>query len=64
MFFKPKNRFQAFAFHIFISAIIFIVLSALIIYLWYPDFLFKTDGGWAGIQIIAGVDFVLVHFLL
>ncbi|HIM07378.1 MAG TPA: hypothetical protein EYG49_02405 [Gammaproteobacteria bacterium] len=59
MFIIPENRFQAFAIHIFISALIFIVLAIMITYLWYPRFLFKTDGGWNGIRLIAGIDFII-----
>jgi CRISPR/Cas system CSM-associated protein Csm2 small subunit len=59
MFIKPKNRFHAFGIHIFISALIFIVLAIIITYLWYPGFLFKTDGGWNGIRLIAGIDFII-----
>lgn len=53
------NRFQAFAIHLCISAIIFIVLALIIVIVWYPGFLFKTDGGWAGIRLIASVDFFI-----
>ena len=59
MFIKAKNRYQAFAIHILISLIIFIVLSLIITYLWYPGFLFSTDGGWDGIRLIAGIDFII-----
>ncbi len=59
MFSQPQNRWQAFAVHIGISAIIFIVLAAVIIFVWYPGFLFQTDGGWQGIRLIAGVDFII-----
>jgi hypothetical protein len=31
----------------------------MITYLWYPEFLFKTDGGWNGIRLIAGIDFII-----
>jgi len=59
MFITPKNRFQAFAIHIAISALIFLILATIITYLWYPGFLFKTDGGWNGIRLIAGIDFII-----
>ena len=59
MFSQPKNRFQAFGIHLLISAIIFIVLAAIIIFCWYPGFLFRSDGGWQGIRLIAGVDFII-----
>lgn len=59
MFMKAKNRYQAFAIHLFISLIIFILLSIIITYLWYPGFLFNTDGGWDGIRLIASIDFII-----
>ena len=59
MFSQPQNRWQAFAVHIGVSAVIFIVLAAIIVFVWYPGFLFQTDGGWQGIRLIAGVDFII-----
>lgn len=59
MFSQPQNRWQAFAVHIGISAVIFIALAAIIVFVWYPGFLFQTDGGWQGIRLVAGVDFVI-----
>lgn len=59
MIVRAANRYQAFAIHIAISALIFVILAAVIVFIWYPGFLFKTDGGWAGIRLIAGVDFII-----
>lgn len=53
------NRFGAFAIHLGISLIIFAVLGYLILFHWYPDFFFASDGGWQGIRIVAFVDLVL-----
>ena len=53
------NRFKAFGVHLAISLAIFAVLAYVILYWWYPDFFFSTDGGWQGIRIIAFVDLVL-----
>lgn len=53
------SRYQAFAIHLGLSLIIFAVLAALVIYVWYPQFFFETDGGWQGIRIIVLVDLVL-----
>ena len=53
------NRFGAFAVHLGISLVIFAVLGALMVYVWYPDFFFAADGGWEGIRIIALVGLVL-----
>ncbi len=53
------NRYTAFASHLGISFVIFVLLSYLIVFQWYPDFFFATDGGWQGIRIVALVDLVL-----
>lgn len=53
------NRFGAFAVHLGISLIIFVFLGYLILFHWYPDFFFASDGGWQGIRIVAFVDLVL-----
>lgn len=53
------NRFGAFAIHLGISLVIFAVLGYLIVFQWYPDFFFTSDGGWQGIRIVALVDLVL-----
>ena len=55
----PHSRWTAFAIHLGISALVFLVLAAVIIFVWYPGFLFQTDGGWQGIRLIAGIDLVL-----
>ena len=39
--------------------VIFIIIGYLILFHWYPDFFFASDGGWQGIRIIAFVDLVL-----
>ena len=59
MIYYPKNRYLAFAIHLLLSGIIFLILAAIIIFIWYPGFLFWSDGGWQGIRLIAGVDFVI-----
>jgi hypothetical protein len=53
------NRFGAFAVHLGISLVIFAVLGYLIVFHWYPDFFFASDGGWQGVRIVALVDLVL-----
>ena len=53
------NRFKAFAIHLFISFVIFLILLYFILVQWYPEPLFSNDGGWRVIQIIAAVDLVL-----
>lgn len=53
------NRFGAFLIHLGISLVIFAVLAYLVLYVWYPDFFFASDGGWQGMRIIVFVDLVL-----
>ena len=53
------TKLKAFATHIGISLVIFFVTVAYIIYFWYPQPFFTSDGGWQGVRIIAAVDLVL-----
>ena len=53
------SRLAAFAIHLGISLVIFAALAYLVIFQWYPDFFFNTDGGWRGMRIIVFVDLVL-----
>lgn len=53
------TKLKAFATHIGISLVIFIAILFYIIYFWYPQPFFTSDGGWQGIRIIAAVDLVL-----
>lgn len=53
------NRYGAFAVHLGISLVIFIIIGYVIVFHWYPDFFFTADGGWQGIRIVALVDLVL-----
>ncbi|MDH3644192.1 MAG: hypothetical protein OES38_18950 [Gammaproteobacteria bacterium] len=53
------NRVGAFLIHLGISLVIFAGLAYLLVYVWYPDFFFTSDGGWEGMRIIIGVDLVL-----
>lgn len=55
---RGLNRWQATLIHLGISAVIFVVLLAIIILIWYPG-IFIHAGGWQGIQIVAAVDLVL-----
>ena len=56
---KPQNRWHAFLAHLLISLIIFVILAAIIIFIWYPGFLFYADGGLEGLKLIAGVDLII-----
>ncbi len=53
------TKLKAFFIHLGISASIFFVILYFIVFHWYPQPFFTTDGGWQGIRIIAGVDMVL-----
>jgi hypothetical protein len=53
------TRTAAFLTHLAISLLIFAVLGSLVIFVWYPDFLFMADGGWQGLRLIGFVDLVL-----
>ncbi|MCO1333668.1 hypothetical protein MO867_04860 [Microbulbifer sp. OS29] len=61
MFFLKKinNRWSAFFLHLIVSFLIFLVLSSIIRFVWFPGFLFEVDGGLQGITLIAGVDIVV-----
>ncbi len=53
------TRLTAFATHLALSFLIFLVLAYLVVFVWYPGILFDTDGGWRGMRIIIAVDLVL-----
>ena len=53
------SRFRAAAIHFGLSSLVFVVLAYLVVFVWYPDFFFNTDGGWEGMRIIVLVDLVL-----
>jgi hypothetical protein len=53
------SRYRAAAIHLGLSALIFCALAYLVLFVWYPDFLFETDGGWEGMRIIVLVDLVI-----
>ena len=55
----PESRWKAFSVHLSVSFAIFLALAGVIYFLWYPAFLFATEGGWQGIRLIAGVDLVI-----
>ena len=53
------TRTQAFLIHLGISAVIYLGLLYLIIFIWYPQPYFAADGGWQGIRLVTGIDMVL-----
>lgn len=54
-----KERFIAFSIHLCVSFLLLVILGIFIRLVWYPGFLFEVDGGWQGIQLIAGVDLII-----
>ena len=56
---KNLNRWQAFAIHFALSALVFAILVALMVVWWFPGELFLLDGGWQGLKLVAIVDLVL-----
>tara|TARA_B110000444_G_scaffold256538_1_gene293071 strand:- start:686 stop:1375 length:690 start_codon:yes stop_codon:yes gene_type:complete len=52
------SRWKAGAIHFSISLLIFLGLLAVILFLWYPGILFNIDRGWAGLQLLIGVDLI------
>ncbi len=53
------SRWQAGGIHFGISVVVFLLLLAIILLVWYPGILFSVDGGWIGLRIVMGVDLVL-----
>jgi len=53
------TRWKAFLIHLGLSAILYVVLLYLIVFLWYPQPYFAADGGWQAVRLITGVDLVL-----
>lgn len=53
------TRWKASLIHLGLSAVIYVALLYLIVFLWYPQPYFAADGGWQGVQLITGVDLVL-----
>ena len=56
---QSMNRYQAFAIHIAMSLIIFLVLLICITQYWYPGILFDTGNGWKAIALIVSIDLIL-----
>jgi hypothetical protein len=55
----PRNRHTAAALHFALSCMIFSILIALLLLLWYPSPWFSASGGWQGLKLVAAVDLVL-----
>ncbi|MBN4080695.1 hypothetical protein JYT31_03420 [Beggiatoa alba] len=56
---KDISRKQAFLSHLALSLIVFFIVLYFIVYEWYPQPFFSTDGGWEGVRLIAAVDIIL-----
>jgi hypothetical protein len=54
-----KYRIRAFLIHFGISFVIFLGLAFILLYIWFPDFFYASDGGWEGMRIVVGVDLVM-----
>ena len=55
---KLKNRYQAFAYHLMISALIALAILYVCLFQWYPQSLFYT-GGTEGLAILLSIDLIL-----
>jgi len=53
------SRLRAASIHFGISVAIIVVLAGLMVFVWYPDFFFYTDGGAEGMRLIVLVGLVL-----
>ena len=53
------SRKQAFLTHLAFSLLVFFTVLYFIVYHWYPQPFFSTDGGWQGVQLLTTVDIVL-----
>jgi len=47
-----KPRLKASGIHFFLSALAFLIALYFIVFLWYPNPHFSTDGGWQGMRIL------------
>jgi len=47
-----KPRLKAFEIHFFLSTLVFLVVLYFIVFLWYPNPHFSTNGGWQGVLIL------------
>jgi hypothetical protein len=47
-----KPRLKASGIHFFLSVLAFLIVFYFIVFLWYPNPHFSTDGGWQGMRIL------------
>lgn len=57
--FDFKGKLKALGWHLLLSLLIFIGLSALIYFCWFPSFYFDMSGGVQGLGLVFGIDLVL-----
>lgn len=57
--FPLREKLVATTLHLLLSCAFVGALLLLITQVWYPGFLFETDGGWQGLRIVILVDLVL-----
>ncbi len=57
--FPLRQKLLATAVHLLVSVACVGTLLLLVTQVWYPDYLFRTDGGWQGLRIVILVDLVL-----
>ncbi|MGH8435305.1 MAG: hypothetical protein ACRERX_12680 [Pseudomonas sp.] len=56
---KSINRWSAFALHLMLSLMVFVLLASIVLFWFFPGGLFLAAGGWEGLRIILAVDLVL-----
>jgi len=54
-----KPRLKASGIHLSLSALAFFIVLYFIVFLWFPNPHFSTNGGWQGVRIMLFVDIVL-----
>ncbi|MFR0692549.1 hypothetical protein ACLUTX_24365 [Enterobacterales bacterium AE_CKDN230030158-1A_HGKHYDSX7] len=55
----PRNRWVAFLYHLAISFVLLLIITAVMYFCWFPGALFDAAGGWEGMRILVAVDLVL-----
>lgn len=59
MRFSDISKKQAFLTHLGVSASVFVILGALVVFVWYPSYYFHLDGGYRGLATLFFVDVVI-----
>ena len=53
------SKLRAGSIHLLISLVIFLILVAVIYFIWYPQPYFFTAGGWHGVKIAGAINLAL-----